>query len=111
VAVGTINYPGEGCGTLVYVKASLTGPDEPADVREYAGSHNEFPHQTTADQFFDESQFESYRALGQHIADRTFPEWASSSGASRREQLDALVATIAKGCRPGGDGRISQPMG
>jgi hypothetical protein len=26
-----------------------------------------FPHQTTADQFFDESQFESYRRLGMHI--------------------------------------------
>jgi hypothetical protein len=55
-------------GTLLYIKASLTG-EEPADVEHYADEHPEFPHQTTVDQFFDESQFESYRALGKHIAE------------------------------------------
>ncbi len=55
-------------GTLLYIKASLTG-EEPADVEHYADEHPEFPHQSTADQFFDESQFESYRALGKHIAE------------------------------------------
>jgi len=28
-----------------------------------------FPHESTADQWFKESQFESYRALGYHVAD------------------------------------------
>ncbi|HEV8435710.1 MAG TPA: hypothetical protein VGR95_20030, partial [Thermoanaerobaculia bacterium] len=28
-------------------------------------THDSFPHETTADQFFSESQFESYRALGE----------------------------------------------
>jgi len=58
-------------GLLVYLKPSLTG-NEPADVTEYASCHDEFPHEPTADQFFDESQFESYRALGFHIADKVF---------------------------------------
>jgi patatin-like phospholipase len=58
-------------GLLVYLKPSLTG-NEPADVTEYASGHDEFPHEPTADQFFDESQFESYRALGFHIADKVF---------------------------------------
>jgi hypothetical protein len=98
VAVGTINYPGEGCGTLVYVKASLTGPDDPADVREYRASHEEFPHQTTADQFFNESQFESYRALGQHIADRSFPDWPPTSGAPSPALLERLFAEVAMRC-------------
>lgn len=71
-AVGTIHYdrrfgPEAGKGTLLYLKASLTG-DEPEDVRNYAVENPKFPHQTTADQFFDESQFERYRALGQHVA-------------------------------------------
>src|SRR5262249_559859 len=35
----------------------------------YHRSHPEFPHQSTADQWFDESQFESYRRLGLHIVD------------------------------------------
>ncbi len=70
-AVGKIHYPlaggGTELGTLLYVKTSLTG-DEPADVLAYARANPPFPHQTTADQFFDESQFESYRRLGHHVA-------------------------------------------
>ena len=72
-AVGIVNYPDAPRGTLVYIKASLTG-DEPADVLEYARLHEEFPHQTTADQFFDESQFESYRRLGLHVGTSVFGE-------------------------------------
>ncbi len=74
-AVGTIHYEqvdrAQAPGTLVYVKASLTG-DEPTDVLRYASLHPEFPHQSTADQFFNESQFESYRALGYHVGHRVF---------------------------------------
>ena len=31
-----------------------------------------FPHQSTAEQFFTEAQFEAYRALGYQIGDRLF---------------------------------------
>ncbi len=51
---------------LVYVKATLTG-DEPVDVLEYHSTHADFPHESTANQFFDEPQWESYRRLGEHI--------------------------------------------
>jgi hypothetical protein len=54
-------------GTLVYLKSSVTG-DEPADVLGYHKQVPRFPHESTADQWFDESQFESYRRLGMHIA-------------------------------------------
>jgi hypothetical protein len=54
-------------GILVYLKASLTG-DEPVDVLNYKTDHKDFPHETTSDQWFTESQFESYRRLGQHAA-------------------------------------------
>jgi hypothetical protein len=72
-AVGKIKYldpPGTE-GTLVYLKSSLTG-DEPQDVAEYKVHHPEFPHQSTADQWFTESQFESYRQLGYHVAEKAF---------------------------------------
>jgi hypothetical protein len=74
-AIGTIRYTnvddwGQD-GVLVYLKPSLTG-NEPVDVLEYAAQHEAFPHETTADQFFDESQFESYRRLGQHIVEKVF---------------------------------------
>ena len=55
-------------GVFVYLKASLTG-DEPADVLNYQTTHKDFPHETTADQWFTESQFESYRRLGQHVVE------------------------------------------
>ena len=74
-AVGTIRYdkanPGFPTGTLIYLKASLTG-DEPTDVQRYKSQHPGFPHQSTADQWFDEPQFESYRALGHHIVQSVF---------------------------------------
>jgi hypothetical protein len=57
-------------GWLLYIKSSITG-DEPADVEEYRREHPEFPQQSTADQFFSESQFESYRRLGLHAARTT----------------------------------------
>jgi hypothetical protein len=74
-ALGLIRYDrvdvGASPGLLIYLKPSLTG-NEPADVTQYASCHDEFPHEPTADQFFDESQFESYRALGSHIAEKVF---------------------------------------
>jgi Patatin-like phospholipase len=67
-AVGVIKYMSGRTGYLLYLKASLTG-DEPEDVLEYHREHREFPHQSTADQWFSESQFESYRRLGLHVVD------------------------------------------
>ena len=61
-------------GYLIYLKPSMTG-DEPQDVLEYHRRIPEFPHQSTADQWFSESQFESYRKLGVHIAQDTFARY------------------------------------
>jgi hypothetical protein len=71
-ALGTIKYGKddngeEQIGHLLYIKASLTG-DENEYLKAYWKKNGSFPHQTTADQFFDETQFECYRALGEHIA-------------------------------------------
>ncbi|HYP07455.1 MAG TPA: hypothetical protein VER03_14575 [Bryobacteraceae bacterium] len=63
-----VDGPGVEDGVLVYIKPSLNG-DEPADVRQYAAANPAFPHESTADQFFEESQFESYRRLGVHIVE------------------------------------------
>lgn len=43
-----------------------------ADVLNYARANPDFPNQTTADQFFDEAQFESYRQLGLMIGEKVF---------------------------------------
>ena len=73
-AVGTIHYParerpGGGQdldkeeGELIYVKLAVTGA-EGETVAEYRARHEAFPHQSTANQAFDESQLEAYRELG-----------------------------------------------
>ena len=59
---------------LVYVKISMTG-DEPPDLQKYAQQRPDFPHQPTdLRQSFDEEQFESYRCLGDHIAQEVFED-------------------------------------
>ena len=63
---GKIRYKKK-TGRLIYMKASLSG-HEPTDVLAYKAKHKDFPHQSTGDQWFDEAQFEAYRALGYHIA-------------------------------------------
>jgi hypothetical protein len=60
---GTIKYASGKQGQLLYIKSSLTDKD-PLDVLAYKRTHGAFPDQSTADQWFDESQFESYRMLG-----------------------------------------------
>jgi hypothetical protein len=93
-ARGTIHYPGGRCGYLIYLKSSLLGDDmieatvspgsytssplrrdvrhfdELGFIAQYKSRHPTFPHETTADQFFDEKQFESYRSLGHLVAKR-----------------------------------------
>ena len=69
--VGRITYSNGSIGYLLYIKASITG-DEDVSVAQYRSSHPTFPHESTADQFFSEDQFESYRRLGQHIVSHAF---------------------------------------
>jgi hypothetical protein len=105
-AVGRIRYdqvePKAVPGVLVYLKASLTG-DEPSDVRNYQEQHPPFPHEPTADQFFTESQFESYRCLGYHIAREVFRDAAqgvqantSRSDAAHRSVVTQLFTKLDK---------------
>jgi hypothetical protein len=74
-AIGRVTYPEnrEEPGLLIYLKPGVYG-DESADVQDYAVKHKDFPHDTTADQWFDESQFESYRRLGQFVVTAVFGE-------------------------------------
>ena len=68
-AVAVIRYSAvdEGAvdGRLVYVKPVMLG-NEPPDMQSYAAAFPDFPHQSTSNQWFDESQTESYRMLGDH---------------------------------------------
>ena len=74
VALAIARYAaGHALSLIVYVKPTLMG-DEPADLQHYHDAHPDFPQQTTKDQFFDEAQWESYRALGELVGLRCVPE-------------------------------------
>jgi hypothetical protein len=64
---GEIVYPDDTRGTLVYIKTAYVRGLHP-DLLSYKKRHADFPDQTTADQFFDEKQFEAYRELGYSLA-------------------------------------------
>jgi hypothetical protein len=76
-------------GTLLYVKASLSG-SEPRDVLNYSSATGSFPQQSITDQFFSESQFESYRALGLHIMSKLDGATTTSG------QLAYFIANVQK---------------
>ncbi|MBK6929414.1 MAG: patatin-like phospholipase family protein [Saprospirales bacterium] len=90
VATGTIQYPATSRlpamqGKIVYMKSSVSLLQQLSDIRSgdtfpppqmepapvfvlnYFKNNPAFPHQSTADQYFDEVQFEAYRMLGEHI--------------------------------------------
>lgn len=61
------------------MKSSLTG-NERDYLQDYRRQSPTFPHETKADQFFSEAQFEAYRALGEHIGDDLFqPEFVGNA--------------------------------
>lgn len=70
--IGTVTYPeiedgaGEETGILIYVKATMIDGLS-LETRGYKADHPAFPHESTADQFFDPAQFEAYRELGNAI--------------------------------------------
>ncbi|MCP4961289.1 MAG: hypothetical protein GY925_18750 [Actinomycetia bacterium] len=73
-AVGTIQYPARNgrrdyTGRLFLIEPALTD-DIPFDVHSYAESVTIFPDDSTGDQVFNHRQFESFRALGHHQAER-----------------------------------------
>lgn len=85
VFYGRAQRPGS---LLLLVKPTVTG-DECADLLNYRSAHAAFPQEPTADQFFDEAQWESYRRLGDFIGDRLFP---NPGAAARLIALRALSA-------------------
>ena len=92
-AVADIIYPERPDlpGKLLYLKPGFLG-GEPAAARSYGEIHPEFPHETTVDQWFGESQFEAYRALGEYVMDRVVGEDAVDA----KDGIGAFIATASR---------------
>ncbi len=84
VVLGRISYPkteryAATEGLLIYLKSSVSKrnveeaikeenfEDIPVSALNFLKAHPDFPHQSTADQFFDIAQFEAHRTMGKHI--------------------------------------------
>jgi len=93
VAVGRIHYPDAPTADLLYIKPRLVG-GEPADLLNYKLTNPGFPHQSTADQWFDESQFESYRKLGHHIGLAVFGGALETASQRRQQAGDEQTGSI-----------------
>ncbi|GAM10153.1 patatin-like phospholipase [Geobacter sp. OR-1] len=97
-ASGTIDYPAvDGkpafTGRIVYIKPVID-EKEPADIYNYYRANRTFPHEPTSDQWFSESQFESYRMLGFHTMKEILANnwWCGSTG----RFLDKVEAYMKK---------------
>jgi hypothetical protein len=80
-------------GYLLYIKPMMRG-GEPPDVIAYQGANQDFPHQSTSDQWFNESQTESYRMLGVHTVNEICANWDGAGG------LNGLLEHIRVRNRP-----------
>jgi hypothetical protein len=94
-ALASIRYRDGPCGLLLYLKP-WRPKYLPADVLAYWADHEDFPHQSTAQQFFEESQFESYRALGQQIVSQAFRAAGDMPEGDRLHQVFARAETAAR---------------
>ena len=66
--VGEVTYADGSRGEILYLKA-LVRTDLSADIYGYWRTNPEFPNQSTANQFYGEMQFDSYRELGRQLTE------------------------------------------
>jgi hypothetical protein len=112
-AIGEIDYgtadEGGRKGTLIYLKPALLG-DESRDIYNYSRESEEFPHEPTSDQWFSESQFESYRALGQRTIEWIYEQKSGSlpDGSARAEILADFVTQACAAAKTSPPSRIEK---
>jgi hypothetical protein len=78
-------------GWMLYMKLAMLGT-EPNYVLDYRREQPLFPHQSTMDQFFDESQFEAYRKLGECAAKNFLSDEFGTRGVCGFEEWFANLA-------------------
>jgi Patatin-like phospholipase len=78
-------------GTVLWIKPSVTALSA-ADVRQYLRANSDFPQQPTSEQWYDESQFESYRRLGYESALQAFAAGAVPGVSLTEGDFDSIPA-------------------
>jgi hypothetical protein len=101
-AIGTIHYDAADRGAddhgakvenghILYIKPAYHGT-EGAGIMSYATANPDFPHESTAEQWFTESQLESYRSLGLDVGNAIFGREIVLSAKPKLTLHDALKA-------------------
>jgi hypothetical protein len=87
-------------GWMLYIKLAMLGT-ESNYILDYRRENPLFPHQSTADQFFDEAQFEAYRKLGE-IAAQSFlsTQFDTESVNDFREWFQKLACYLLRDTDP-----------
>lgn len=83
-------------GELLYIKPVVYRNQGPRDVLNYQTVSPSFPHESTADQFFSESQFESYRRLGLFTVDQI----VKSRGDARLADVSDFITAARETLHP-----------
>ena len=117
-AYAKVTYPAKGnrssgSGELIYLKPWVPD-DAPAELRSYQVRNRDFPHTSTADQFFTESDFESYRRLGDYLGGKLIED-ALAAEAAKPPAVRASSWSRHGDCRrpavkPIGQVRASKPL-
>jgi predicted acylesterase/phospholipase RssA len=96
LAMAKIRYAGQASADsyLLVIKPILV-EGLPTDVAHYASRYRSFPQQSTADQFFDEAQFESYRKLARIISAELFTKLGLAGAIASEQQLFDAVQNFA----------------
>lgn len=102
-AMGRILYPDRPWqkSWLLVIKNTMTG-QESVPIRNYRKKSSIFPHETTADQFFTEEQFEVYRSLGREAFMEIWKNTAEILGSEKWLRypwscMDALCRKLSPG--------------
>jgi hypothetical protein len=95
--VATLTYANGEKAKLIYLKTALIDGVS-FKVKGYAAQNPDFPDQSTADQFFDEVQFESYRELGFRIAHKMLDSEATDplDDCSSGQTLEDMIRACAQ---------------
>ena len=88
-----------GFEAFLWISGSLMVPQVSFKVKAYAAENRDFPDQSTADRFFDEPQFESYRELGFRVTammlDAPAPgRHKTSQAVAPEDRLEAFIRNI-----------------
>ncbi|MFM9940440.1 MAG: peptidoglycan-binding domain-containing protein [Hyphomicrobiaceae bacterium] len=100
-AIGVIDYAAADGGdsqkgVILYIKPAFHSDVISADVRAYALENPDFPHESTLDQWYGESKFESYRQLGFEIMGKVLSDVLPASGGKLASPSSLYHALLEK---------------